>query len=538
MRRHLVDPDPRSARGASSPATNVDRFADSCVRIAAKRWPPELSDAMTDEWRAELAALSADASLTRLAKSWRAIVFAAGLVRIRSVTADGNARLAVPWRAQSAAFASVGTTAAGVIGVAAASGAAFAAVHDGYHRIEPHVTMAIGVATGVALVVMAAAAMVGVGVMSSRHWPARSANDERPGSAASRAIRGWPTVAALGAAMYGFLWLGNRVAVMPYMGWRDVAPAVGVWTASMAVTLAVARGYASAGARRNAWLAGAVGTIVSVDLAGAFGSLHAAATLGIGWTSAAAWSPLALVPGGSRALAGGADGHESAVLLGNASTMVGPLLLCSAFTVAYAIRAVAPSNVAANQSAVLLRAQRLRIGFAVVIALAVPPAVADPQRVTFAVFAFGWTLAFAAALGSRESALRPPTAIALGVVPPVAVLGAARIGMTGVYVPALLAVAVLATARWDGHARHAAAWIMFCGAAAVLGVPIAAALGAPDDLVRDAVGRIADNTAVFGFGFVGTAGGRLALAVALGVVASQWIRTPASPRAGIAQPNA
>jgi hypothetical protein len=193
---------------------------------------------------------------------------------------------------------------------------------------------------GAALLVVALGLVSFVGAVAARIWPTC-----RPRVAALAGP------AAVALALYAFLLAGNQVAVMPFMGWPDLAPAVVGWAALMAVAVRVAIRVRRAG--RPMWTAvtGATGVLVAVDGATVLGSLHAAAVLGIGAGSAPAWFPLALMPGGTvrfgPVVAGPPLGppvsslHGSDVLLGNASAMVGPLLLCSALLMAYTLRAVA-----------------------------------------------------------------------------------------------------------------------------------------------------------------------------------------------------
>src|SRR5262249_47295552 len=80
-----------AARMSAGPGTRrrvVDGLADACGRLGAHRWPPDLADTMADEWRAELAALRADTSLPERVRLWRALAFAIGLVRFRSVGSE------------------------------------------------------------------------------------------------------------------------------------------------------------------------------------------------------------------------------------------------------------------------------------------------------------------------------------------------------------------------------------------------------------------------------------------------------------------
>jgi hypothetical protein len=145
--------------------------------------------------------------------------------------------------------------------------------------------------------------------------------------------------------MFAFLMAGNQVAVMPFMGWVDLVPAVAVWT------LLTAAGAALAARRRR--ILGVLTAVIALEAAAAAGSWHAAHVLHIGFGSAPAWFPLALLPGGTiRFGAYVADGtasygglhasgpafSASEILLGNASAILGPMLLCSVFVMTRALR--------------------------------------------------------------------------------------------------------------------------------------------------------------------------------------------------------
>src|SRR3712207_5085456 len=122
--------------------------------------------------------------------------------------------------------------------------------------------------------------------------------------------------------------------VMPFMGVADVAPAVAVWTAGMALT------------RRRG---GAAGGVLTLGLATVAGSVHAAAVLQVSLWTAPGWLPLSLLPGGVVSFgprfadgtadfgplrAGGPAFDASDILLANAAVMAGPMLLCTAFLLA------------------------------------------------------------------------------------------------------------------------------------------------------------------------------------------------------------
>jgi hypothetical protein len=160
-------------------------------------------------------------------------------------------------------------------------------------------------------------------------------------------------VVLLGAAAYAFLLAGNQVAVMPFMGWIDIGPAVLAWTILTAATVRMSTRLRSTGRTALAGFTAVAGALVTLDVAAAAGSLHAAAVLGVSPVSAPAWFPLALLPGGiadfGRYYAEGTAAfgslqqagpafHGSDVLLGNASAMIGPLTLCSVAVVAGLMR--------------------------------------------------------------------------------------------------------------------------------------------------------------------------------------------------------
>jgi hypothetical protein len=161
----------------------------------------------------------------------------------------------------------------------------------------------------------------------------------------------------VGAGLLGFLLAGNQVAVMPFMGWADVVPAAIVWTLLTATTARVVTRLA-ADRPALARLAGIGGALITVDLATAAGSAHAAGALGLGLWSAIGWLPLALLPGGTVAFgayftegssafgslqASGQPFYASDILLGNASAMAGPMLLSSAFILALTLRRGRPA---------------------------------------------------------------------------------------------------------------------------------------------------------------------------------------------------
>jgi hypothetical protein len=284
----------------------LDRLARLGLSAAARRWPADISEAVRSEWAAELAAIQDDPRLSRLAKAYRTVTFAGSLALSPAVEADGAEPVA--WRDRLVPPAA----AAGLLLVAAA---AFNAVHVADHR---------SAATSVFALVMAALTMATLGYRFR-------------GKAIAMTF-------SMGVTMFAFLMAGNQVAVMPFMGWRDIVPAATVWTLLTAAAVAVAR-------RRR--VLGMLTALLALEAAAVVGSLHAAHVLKLGLASAPAWFPLALMPGraasfgpyfpdGTAAFGGlhesGPAFHASQILLGNASAMVGPMLLCSIFVLAMALR--------------------------------------------------------------------------------------------------------------------------------------------------------------------------------------------------------
>jgi hypothetical protein len=239
----------------------VERLARAGLRRAARRWPDELAEILRAEWAAELDALRG--------RPWRMLTFAGSLVVSPAVDEPS-------WRDRAVETGRAASTAAGVTLLAAA-------LFNGVHVSDNPVLL------------LAAAAVLAVVGLRVR----------------------MPGAGLLGLALFAFLLAGNEVAVMPFMGVRDIAPAVIVWTVGTALTLKLCRGRP---------VVAAAGTLITLDLATMAGSWHAADVLGRGLGSAPAWFPLALHAGGDD------------LLLVNASAMAGPMMLCSVFAVTSALR--------------------------------------------------------------------------------------------------------------------------------------------------------------------------------------------------------
>jgi hypothetical protein len=325
--------------GATPPGDSlVERLARQAVGTAARRWPAELAEIMQREWQAELGALHADPTLGRMTKTWRTITFAGSLALSAAVEEAGSEP--VTWSDRAATIARPAAAAAGVAMLAAAL---FNAVHLIYHHTRPTGAAAVGV-LAVASLLMIGLARVGNRDHASRRGQAR------------KAIQ---TTALLGAAMFGFLLAGNQVAVMPFMGWIDILPAIATWTTLTALTVHSTARLIAAGRRRIAALVAVAAGLLTLDLTAVAGSVHAAGMLGVGLGSALTWFPLALLPGGTATFGTYfADGtasvgglhvagpafHASTILIGNASAMVGPLLLGTVYLLARTIPARGPRS--------------------------------------------------------------------------------------------------------------------------------------------------------------------------------------------------
>lgn len=323
----------------------LDRFARACLDAAARRWPDDLSELMSREWHAELAAIRVDPALGVFARTRRMITFATSLACSSAVEADGSE--ALDWRGRVGGLGRSLSALAGVVGVALLAAALFNVVHYTYSRTQAFVPAAFGPETEVALLAVAVATMSWVGVAAARRGAFATASR-------SATVAGVVYTVPLALAMYGFLLAGNRVRLNPFMGWIDIAPGMAAWTVLTAIAVGVTTRLGRSGRRRAGVLTATAIVTVALDAAAFCGSIHAATSLRLGLGSAPAWFPLSLLPGGTVSFGhffadgtasfgdvsvSGSAFHASDVLLGNASALIGPLLLCSAFVVAYAVRA-------------------------------------------------------------------------------------------------------------------------------------------------------------------------------------------------------
>jgi hypothetical protein len=315
--------------------TVLDKLTILLVTHAARRWPGD----MAREWQAELAAMHDEPPLRRLRF---ALSLAVSPLDLEASRIEAWAR-----------------SLAGAGGLTLLAAALVNAAHAVQHRAGPAAAAATWLLAG--FLVARTARRSGASV------PARTF--------------------AVGAALFAFLLAGNRVAVMPFMGWRDILPAVLTWTF---LTTLLAYAVSHVNRRPPALLLAVLGGVLTLDLSAIAGSLRAATALGIEPTSAPSWFPLSMLPGGTITFgppvaAVGLPGfHTSEVLLANTSAMLGPMLLCSVFILTRALGSPAPGEISVRT----FRLFRVRL---------------DPRT--------GWgVLATVAALAAAEAFRRTPPA--------------------------------------------------------------------------------------------------------------------------------
>ncbi|MBM2621482.1 hypothetical protein JIG36_38860 [Actinoplanes sp. LDG1-06] len=445
----------------------VERLARFAVRMAARRWPAELAGTMREEWLAELAYV----------RGARAKLAFAGSLLV-SPALDGPS-----WADR---FAGLGraagvTLAAAVVANLARGSGVFAPL----------------------LLVLAAIVLAAIG----------------------RRVR--VSVPLVGAAMFVFLFAGNPVPVMPFMGAADIAPAIVTWVLVMTLLQRSlrrnqnrdedhgrirgrgaepggARGRVADRERNRGYVRTAIlGGSAAVMLATIAGSARAAAALGIPAWTAPAWFPLALLPGGTVTFgpyfadgsaafgslqAVGPAFHASDILLANAAVMAGPLLLCTAFLLHRGGRPGQPAaiehGVHRHQPGTDASARKSRPGSAAVPALSLRPL---PRLATDA-------------LARRASRLSP---------------------------------------RLTGLARHAANTVALAGrdlrlpaglAAALVALAAGPKLPASFDSGDAALRAMVDNSAAFGFGFVEHPVGLGAVALLAAVLVMRAVGARAASR--------
>ena len=293
------------------------RLAHALLKAAARRWPPDISADLLREWQAELSALGS---------SRRQILGYAGSLAI-APTADGPS-----WATR---FATVATAAGATLLAAALSNAVHATTAFLLAPSAlPLAPSALPLVPSALLLAPSALPLVPSALLlvPSALLMALAARRARMSPAAATLL--------LTPPLFAFLFIGNADAVMPFMGFRDVAPAIATWAVAMLATIRLRRPPALL-----------LGGTISLIAATAAGSLNAAHSLGVSLWSAPLWFPLSLLPADLF------QTRASALLLGNAAVVTTPLLLCTVFVLALAIprRSAVTSRVSRGRPAVTSR---------------------------------------------------------------------------------------------------------------------------------------------------------------------------------------
>jgi len=323
----------------------VHRFADACVTTAARRWPEDLATTMAYEWRAELAALRADRALHPMVRAWRSLRFAMSLAVSPSV--ESEKPMTITWRDRLPGLGGAAMAAAGVLGTALLAVVAYRMATFGLEsNLDQHASETVVESVGTVLLVVASLAFGWIGTAAARRSPITSA---RRSASAIAILASVP----LGLAMW--LMLGAPADEYQPTNWSDMGLACAAWIAVTALTAVPALRLAAAGRRAAAWSVGIIGGLMAVDAASVTGGVRTAAQLHAGYGFAAGWFPLSLLPShiasfGHYYATGTAtyDGtsvsgdpfYASSMLLGTIGAFAGPLLLCSAFVLAFTMRAV------------------------------------------------------------------------------------------------------------------------------------------------------------------------------------------------------
>jgi hypothetical protein len=323
----------------------VNRLADACITSAARRWPEGLSTTMAYEWRAELAALRADRTLHPVIRAWRGLRFALSLAVSPSVESEKS--MTVTWRDRLPGLGGAATAAAGVLGTALFAVVAYRMAAFGLEsNLDQHASENVVESVGTVLLVVAALAFGWIGTIAARRSPITSS---KPSIATIAILSSVP----LGLAMW--LVLGAPADEYRPTNWSDMGLACVAWIAVTALTAVPALRLAVIGRRAAAWSVGIVGGLIAVDVASITGGLRTASQLHAGYGFAAGWFPLSLLPSDIASFGhyyatgtanydgtsvSGGPFYASSMLLGGIGAFAGPLLLCSAFVLAFTMRAV------------------------------------------------------------------------------------------------------------------------------------------------------------------------------------------------------
>jgi hypothetical protein len=327
----------------------IERFTDACVTSAGRRWPADLSETMTYEWRAELAALRTNPGLNSMKRWWRAITFALSLACSSAVEKENP--MTVTWRDRLPSLRQALGALLGVVGVALLAIVMPDLVSHLYADLQWRVHHSVHLPLLVILVAIAVAVMAWLGLMAARRSPFA-------GAPRRALMTGVLYTAPLGLVIYALLASRGQspqvdepdgtilmaIGGTPGVQTTHIGFAVLTWTVLSAATIAATLWLRSAGLHRTGRLVLVLGIALTVDIAAAVGAFPTSTDSGVGLGSAIAWLPASILPAGTLHFGGlnpvgDMSIHGSDFLLPYVWAIGLPLMMCSAFVGAFALRA-------------------------------------------------------------------------------------------------------------------------------------------------------------------------------------------------------
>ena len=143
--------------------TAMQRYTDTCIAAAARRWPSTLADDMAQAWHAEVAAVQADKSLSTAARLWQRFSFATSLALSPSVEKENPVQ--GTWRDRLLVLGRAMKIIIGVAGIALLA-TMLPGVLDGFwSNVDQHVPHSVYLYTSVITVLTSVAVVWGLGTM-------------------------------------------------------------------------------------------------------------------------------------------------------------------------------------------------------------------------------------------------------------------------------------------------------------------------------------------------------------------------------------
>jgi hypothetical protein len=333
-------------------------FTGACVRLAVERWPAEMRDDLAREWLAELAELAHDREIGSVARAWRQLTYAASLACSPAVEPE-NAAPRV-WREELPSFGRAGQQLLLVGGLAVVASwvtalwpdmaaSVLSAVRGDNAGHAPFVGRTGFDWAGNAVSVFSLALVVVLwcwfGRMLGGWAPKGWARHTRLAVAGSTVA----TALVVGAVAFGFFGKDKHFFSLPtgriVSMSVDVVPAVVVWTVLAGLVAVLTGSFLYSGRTRLGWVTGVAGMLFALEVTAVVAGLSSATAVGLDLATAPAWFPMTLLDESHSGIAfgvisfrGGQDLAASEAVTGVINLLVRPLLLCSAFLLAYAIR--------------------------------------------------------------------------------------------------------------------------------------------------------------------------------------------------------